>query len=173
MALCHQYTEEEWENWYAIQDAENTTEDDNDDAWAAWDAEDDANTGNDQEQDTDPDPDLNQSSSEPDPKRQRQCPTVIRPEHMFQANASVSDDSYNYGYGHELDAHGNKLAPAAVSMIKTLPLIHNIYDSGAMMTMVNIGPHCTDLRDSTIDVGGALLGAGLTSIAIVTRMIQI
>ena len=123
-ALCHQYTDKEWDDWYAIQDAEYDQDDDDDDAWGEWNAEDDAAN---QEPDADPEPDLNQSSSEPGPKRQRQCPTVLRLDHMFQAYASVSDDSYNYGYGHELDAHGNKLAPTAVSMTKTLPLIHNIY----------------------------------------------
>ena len=35
VALCQHYTEEEWDAWYEFQDAAG---DDNDDAWAAWDA---------------------------------------------------------------------------------------------------------------------------------------
>ena len=72
---------------------------------------------------------------------------------------SLGDDSYNYGYVNELDTHGNKLNPVPAPSTKTIPVVHTIYDSGAMMTMVPLGSHCTDLRDSTIDIGGAFGGS--------------
>ena len=64
-------------------------------------------------------------------------------------------DAFNYGYESLLDSHGNTTLPTSTSHMKTLPIQHHILDSGAMMTMVNRGPHCTHLTPSNIDVGGA------------------